>query len=42
MDKERLERRLTKAIEVGEISEQEAREIMRENEREDEDDGYSR
>lgn len=34
MDAEILEARLTEAINRGEISEQEAREIMRENERE--------
>ena len=34
MDRERLERRLTEAIERGEISEQEARYEMRVNERE--------
>ena len=38
MDKERLERRLTEAIERGEISEQEARQIYREAEAEEHDD----
>lgn len=37
MDKERLERRLTEAIERGEISEKEAREEMRAYDEDEED-----